>query len=517
MAKDDPGLPVKFAFKKSWHNITDEAEATTMAIVNAKGKQFSGLIMMIRIAKHELRTYYRNGHIRLLVGTTALLMLAALALSIRDYGWLHDQYEESLFQSRLNWENQAEKDPHDAAHDGTYAVKPIYPLAILDTGIQPYTGQVVHLGAHQRKQSKLNLAKDHSGLFRFGVLTPNFVLLYIFPILLIFLGHNSLTAEKEGQTLRLLLTQGVSATQLVAGKWFALMALTALLCLLFCLSVFVGYSLIDLSTEQMQPLFSEWLAFLGGYFLYFIVFVNLILLVSSRAKSSGISLVTLLTLWILFTLIVPKLSTNLAGQLYAFPTLQTFQDNINTDQQNGLNGHNFWNEAAHGFQQQVLKKYGVKTIEELPVDYGGLLLAEGEKYESAVYSKHFDLLQSQYHKQRRVFRLSSLLSPFLPVRFASMALARTDYNFQWHFEEEAEQYRLAFNTALNMNIAEHAKGVSNYKAGKDLWTDMPKFQYRWEAPGQIIRDHLIEYAILLLWVVISLWAVYFFSNRIKAV
>jgi ABC-2 type transport system permease protein len=438
-------------------------------------------------------------------------------LSIRDYGLLYDQYQESLLQIRLNWEDQAEKDPHDAAHDGTYAVKPIYPLAILDSGIQPYTGQVVHLGAHQRKQSKLNLAKDHSGLFRFGALTPNFVLLYIFPILLIFLGYNAFTEEREGQTLRLLLTQGVSATQLVAGKWLALMFLTVLLCLLFSLSVLIGYSLIASTSEQIQPLFTEWLAFIGGYFLYFIVFVNLTLLVSSRAKSSGISLVVLLTVWILFTLIVPKLSTNLAGQLYAFPTLQTFQDNINTDQKNGLNGHNFWNEAAQGFQQQVLKEYGVKTIEELPVDYGGLLLAEGEKYESAVYSKHFDLLQTQYHKQRRVFRFSSLLSPFLPVRFASMALARTDYNFQWHFEEEAEQYRLAFNTALNMNIAEHAKGISNYKAGKDLWTDMPKFQYQWEAPGQIIKDHYVEYATLLLWVMISLGAVFFFSNRIKVV
>ncbi len=470
--------------------------------------------MIVFIAKFELLRYSRDGHARLLVICTTLMLLASMVLSIRDYSLSQDQYQENLLQSRLNWESQAEKDPHDAAHDGTYAIEPIYPLAMLDKGIQQYTGQVIHLGAHERKQSTLNQAKDHSGLFRFGELTPNFVLLYLFPILLIFLGYNTFTEEKEAQTIRLLLAQGATTTQLALGKWVALLILMMLLFIVYCLSVVLSYAYLG-GSSGIEIL--EWLIFNASYLIYLIVFVSLIVLVSSRSKSSGKSLVTLLTFWILVTLIIPKLSSNLAGQLYPFPSLQTFIDNINEDQKNGLNGHNFWNEAAQDFQQKVLQEYGVKTIEELPVDYGGLLLAEGEKYESEIYTKHFNLLKAQYHKQRKVFRLSGFLSPFLSVRFLSMSMARTDYNFQWHFEEKAEQYRVVLNTALNMNIAENAKGVERYKANTEVWANAPKFEYQWEASDQIIKDHYFEYSIIFAWMILSFLAMVVFSRKIKVV
>lgn len=469
--------------------------------------------MILHIAKHELSRSFRDGHTRLLFVLTILLLVAAMVLSVRDYQLAKEQYQENLVQSRLNWESQTEKDPHDAAHDGTYAIKPLHPLAMLDPGIKPYAGQVVHLGAHQRKQGSLNEAKDHSELFRFGQLTPKFMLLYIFPILLVFLGYQTVTNELERRTLSLLLAQGTTTRQLVLGKWLALTLKMLLLFMVFCLSMILAYSILGIATETT---FLEWFVFISTYLIYLVVFVNLIILVSSWARSSGLALVSLLTFWILITLIIPKLSSNLAGRLYPFPTLQAFKENIYEDQQSGLNGHNFWNEAAQVFQKQVLKEYGVETIEDLPVDYGGLLLAEGEKYESEVYSKHFDLLQAQYHKQRNIFRLTGLTSPFLSVNFISMALARTDYNFQWHFEDKAEEYRVALNTALNMNIAENAKGVSAYKATTDLWAQMPKFEYEWESSDQIIADHAFELTIILVWGGVSFLALLFFSSKIKA-
>lgn len=469
--------------------------------------------MIIHIAKHELNRSFRDGHTRMLFVITIILLAAAMVLSVRDYQLAQVQYQENLAQSRLNWESQTEKDPHDAAHDGTYAIKPIHPMAMLDPGIKQYAGQVVHLGAHERKQSSLNEAKDHSELFRFGQLTPKFMLLYIFPILLVFLGYKTVTNEIERRTLSLLLAQGATNRQIVLGKWLALVVQLLLLFILFGLSVASAYKFVAIPSKINLL---AWLVFFSSYLVYLIVFVNLTVFVSSWAKSSGLSLVILLTAWILVTLIIPKLSSNVAGNLYSFPTLQTFKENIYEDQQSGLNGHNFWNEAAQVFQKQVLEEYGVETLEDLPVDYGGLLLAEGEKYESEVYSKHFDLLQAQYHKQRKVFRLAGFTSPFLSVNFISMALARTDYSFQWYFEDKAEEYRVALNTALNMNIAENAKGVSAYRANADLWSQMPKFDYDWESSDLIIADHAFEFAIILAWGILSFLAMLLFSSKIKA-
>ena len=96
-----------------------------------------------------------------------------------------------------------------------------------------------------------------------------------------------------------------------------------------------------------------------------------------------------------------------------------------------------------------------------------------------------------------------------------MALARTDYGFQWHFEDEAEKYRVTLNTSLNMNIAENAKGIEGYKASADLWATLPQFQYHWQSPGSVLRDHLFEYAILIGWAIFSFFTMLLACRKIN--
>ena len=165
----------------------------------------------------------------------------------------------------------------------------------------------------------------------------------------------------------------------------------------------------------------------------------------------------------------------------------------------------------------MLQEYGVASIEDLPVAYDGLLLAEGEKYESEIYTKHFDLLRAQYRKQREVYRQSGILSPFMPVRFISMALARTDYGFQWHYEDQAEKYRVALNTALNMNIAEQSKGIEQYKAGPELWASIPSFEYEWQPADEVLSDHLPEVLIVSGWALLSFLIMLFFNQKLKVI
>ena len=468
--------------------------------------------MILNILKHELLRFQRKGSVKVLFMSVLLLSVSSVVLSYRDYQLAVDQYNSNVVQARVNWENQAEKDPHDAAHDGTYVIKPIYPLSILDKGIRPYAGQVVHLGAHKRNQSTINESKDRSGMFRFGELTPDFVLIYVFPLLLIFLGYNTFTEEKERQTIRLLLVQGTTFQKLSIGKWLALLIQMLVLLFFFILVAFLCYKLLD---NEVQVEWLEWGGLVLIYLLYFMVFISLIVMVSGRAKTSGSSLTILLAIWIFVTLIVPKVSTTLSSSLYPFPSLQNFVNDIIDDQKKGLNGHNFWNDAAQEFQKEVLEEYGVSTVEELPVEYSGLLLAEGEKYESEVYTKHFDLLQEQYRKQRSVYRSCGIVSPMLPVRFVSMALTRTDYGFLWHFEDEAERYRVELNTALNMNIAENAKGIDEYKADTSLWSSIPTFNYQWQSGKELILNHFIEYCISLSWAVLSFLMMLFGNRKIK--
>ena len=467
--------------------------------------------MISHVAKHEIRRYLRDGRSRALLLAVLVMLVASLAFSFRNYQLASHQYEQNQKQLRANWEQQSQKDPHDAAHDGTYVIKPLHPLSVIDRGIQPYTGKVVHLGAHQRKQSTLNEAKDHAGAFRFGELTPSFLVTYLIPLLLVLLGFSAFTEENEKRTLRLLLVQGVTRRELALGKWLALFMQAAVLWLVVFLATLLVSLILD---DQTMISFAEVLTLSGVYLLYFSIFVSLIIWVSSKASSSGSALTILITTWIVFALVVPKVSTNLAGWIYPFPTLQTFQNNINQDQESGLNGHNFWNEAAKDFEREVLSEYGVETVEELPVEFGGLLLAEGEKYESEIYTKHFDLLQNQYKKQRAVYQWSSLFSPMLPVRFISMGISRTDYGFLWRFEDQAEEYRVEFNTALNMDIARNAKGIEQYTAGKELWEGISEFSYQWQQGQEVLRGHIFEIAATFFWAAISFFIAIFYCRKL---
>ena len=69
------------------------------------------------------------------------------------------------------WLGQTKKNPHSAAHYGVYAFKPKSPLAIVDTGIDPYMGVAVWLEAHKQNEFKYRPAQDRTAVGRFGEMT----------------------------------------------------------------------------------------------------------------------------------------------------------------------------------------------------------------------------------------------------------------------------------------------------------------------------------------------------------
>ena len=251
--------------------------------------------MIFHVFKYELTRYLRSGQSLTFIFSVVLILCAAIVLSFREHRLMEASYQENLLQSRLNWESQAEKDPHDAAHDGTYIIKPSHPLALMDRGVQKYVGQVIHLRAHERQQSSLSQVKDQTGIYRFGALSPSFVLLYIFPLLIIFLGYGTFAKEKEMQTLRLVKSQGVSMWHITAGKWLALMAQVILLFVVFLATIAITVNLVSYEVEIG---WLEWVSIGVIYILYFVLFANVVVLISILAKSSGASLVLSLSVWI---------------------------------------------------------------------------------------------------------------------------------------------------------------------------------------------------------------------------
>ncbi len=144
--------------------------------------------MIAKIAQKEMKELLREGRFRVAALITVALLLMATFISRSYYVSVNEQHRQAAQNERNVWVSQDTKNPHSAAHYGTYAFKPKYPLALIDQGVDKYAGISIFLEAHARHDAQYAAAQDQTGLTRFGDLTPDFILMFIIPLLIVLLG-----------------------------------------------------------------------------------------------------------------------------------------------------------------------------------------------------------------------------------------------------------------------------------------------------------------------------------------
>ncbi len=455
----------------------------------------------------EMKELLREGRVRIAFCIVILLLGVAVWISARQYSNINEQHAAAKMAERTIWDNQGEKNPHSAAHYGTYAFKPKYPLSLVDQGVDKYAGTSIFLEAHKRNEAQFSAAADQTGLARFGDLTPDFILLFIIPLLIILLGYNSFTKEREMGTLTLLKSQGISNWKWLLGKWAALfLPIFTITAVLFLMAGIILSNLGDFGVFNWSSLLMLFLVYTG----YYIIFINIVLLISARTKKSGISLVISLCVWIITCLAAPKAASNIAESKHSYPTRQEFAANVLKDKKEGLDGHDPWSKEAKRLEENVLKEYGVDSLHQLPFNFDGYRMQKGEEHEAEVYFKHYNYLKDQYTNQSKVYRSLAAISPYLPTRFLSMALAHTDYATHWDFADTAEDYRITTQKFLNDNFAENSSyGDWSYQADADVWKDLPAFEYDPPELESILSRNTWNLVILGIWLLASFGIMFF--------
>lgn len=468
--------------------------------------------MIWKITQKEWKELFREGRFKVILSVLLVLLIAAVLISKNYYEYVNEQHRQAQERDRAVWLNQGEKNPHSAAHYGVYVFKPKYPLALIDQGVNKYAGISVFLEAHARNETEFIAAQDQTGIARFGELTPDFILLFLLPLFIILIGYNSFSREKESGTLRMLKGQGVSSWKIAAGKWLGIFApVFFVLVLLFATAGILLSNLEDFGRFDMASL--GWLFLV--YTLYSVIFINLVLIVSAWVIRSNLALVGMIGIWILAVLALPRLATNLADYLYPYPGQQEFQQQIANDISKGLSAFEPWNEASLKLKESTLLEYGVETVEELPFNYDGYSMQKSEEYEAAVYFHHHEKLKEQYQNQARIYQAGAVLSPFLPVRFLSMGLARTDYNAHWNFNDEAEKHRLRMVEILNRDMIEHSlTGDWAYSTDQELWKEIPEFSYEYPNTASVITQNGLNLFILAGWLFLSFVILVWRAERI---
>ncbi|MEE9362228.1 MAG: DUF3526 domain-containing protein [Cellulophaga sp.] len=459
----------------------------------------------------ETKELFRDGRIKISGIIVLLLLGVSVWISNNQYKRSNEEFKEAKIEERSVWENQGEKNPHSAAHYGTYVFKAKHPLSLLDQGVDKYTGTSIFLEAHKRNEAQYSDVADQTGLARFGELSPDFILLFIIPLLIILIGYNSFTKEREMGTMDLLKSQGVTFWKMILGKWIAIflpvLLITTILFVIAgtLLSTIEGYTMFNWSSLGLLLLV---------YLFYYAVFTNIVLFVSQRVKKSGISLVVLLGIWIISCLAAPKAASDFAELKHPYPTRQEFSSAILKAKKEGLDGHNPWNKEAKRLEKEVLSQYGVDSLHQLPFNFDAYRMQKGEEYGTTVYQKYYTSLKSQFEKQADTYSTIAIISPFLPTRFLSMGIARTDYHSHWDFADAAENHRIDFQKFLNNNFAKNSKyGEWNYLANADTWKNLPKFHYQPLKLVSVLKQQKLSIIALLVWVVLTTILLFIFKPK----
>jgi ABC-2 type transport system permease protein len=453
------------------------------------------------IARKEFTEMTRDGRFRVTSLIVFVLLLASLVAGRQHYRETRRQQEAAQAATRRQWEGQETKNPHSAAHFGTYAFKSPMPLSYVDKGVDAYTGVTVWLEAHKQNPFLFRPAEDALSVSRFGESTAANVLQLLLPLVIILLAFEAFAAERERGTLRQLLSMGIGRRELAFGKT---LGTTAALAVLLVPSTLVGVIALALSTNSALLINSlpRLALMIAGYLFYFAAFLFLSLAVSSRASSSRGALVVLLAFWMLNSLVLPRLAADAAERLYPTPSGSEFWAQIEHDMKEGVDGHDPAASRTEAYKQQVLDQYGVTKVEDLPVNFAGLSLQAGEEYGNTVFDRRYAELWATYEKQNRLRQVTALLAPLEAVRTYSMGLAGTDFAQQRDFAIAAEQYRRMLNRTMNLDIAYNSRSTDTaYRANSDLWHSLPEFAYTAPRLGAVVRQQAGNFALLALWFV----------------
>ena len=456
--------------------------------------------MIKSIAKKEFLNCIRDrSFISIGIIIFSLLIMSGV-IGVQNFLQLQEQ--RSIAQKTVNdqFANSVDRHPHRMAHYGSYAFRPKSPLSFMDFGIDAFTGTTVFMEAHRQNSANFSQAQQSTSLIRFGEMTIAFVLQILVPLLIIFLCFGAISKERETGTLKMMLSQGLSfqkiAWEKIKGYSLVIASLIYPALLIICLILFIqGNFDWDIATLL------RYASFLIIYSCYFFIFIVIAVLISSLFKNSSASLITLLGIWVMFCVIIPKITANIGDQMYPTITKAEMDAEIHHKVASGIDGHNSADERAEALKQELFEKYDVESLEDLPVNFDGIWMAKGEEQSSKVYSEHFEELTDTFKKQNKISDYASFINPYLAMRNLSMGIAGSDFYHYTDFLRKAEEYRYNQSQKLNnIQATQLNYGDKETRLSTDTWKEFTPFSYK--SPGLLwaLKNHIVSLIALLFWI-----------------
>ncbi len=451
---------------------------------------------MKTILLNEWRGFYRNKLFLIIILFFSLSLFLTTTLSISQSKKQINSQIEAKEHIRNQWDSMDSSNPHKAAHFGSYAFKPINILSSLDEGVNSVTGNVLRLEGHVQNDVIFSENSQSLLISKFGKLKPSLLFQFIIPLFLIFLTFNNYIKDKESGRLKLILVQGASLKDVLFSKLYSIWIIGISL-LFFTMLIQLTFSFGDIDFDILYRLLFVFLC----YSLYYFIIINLTLLLSFIFNNATASLSIMIIIWIMWTVFLPKIIGNAVENISPLPTRVDFNNSMSYDRSKGIDGHNPTGIRRQELEDKILSEYNVAKIEDLPINFTGVLMQADEEYGNKVWDKHFGNLYDQLKSQKKYYQLSGFINPFSSLQNISMGLSGSDMFHHLDFLSQAENYRRFLIKQLNDEYAfgGSVSGDRSWKASKEFFQSIEDFNYNFPSFFSFLNKYLIDVFVLFFW------------------
>lgn len=373
-----------------------------------------------------------------------------------------------------------------------YAVLPpaaLAPLAVGQSDLLPYYFKV---STDSRDAVVSSTEIENPQRLLVGRFDLAFVLIFFYPILILALAYNMLSAEQEQGTLALALSQPLSLATLLSGKVLlraAVLVGTVVLCTLAALVV----GGVELASPGALPRLALWLGAVVGYGAFWF---GVAMVVASLGLRSAANATVLASLWLVFVVVLPAVFNLAATMFFPVPSrmelvqaVRVASDDANAAGSKLLAGYyEDHPELATGDAAQAMNDFNVVRV------------AVNDDIERRVRPV-IDRYESQVARQQQLVDGLRFISPAVLMQSALYDVAGTGHARHEAFLRQVDAYHAAWRGFFTPLIFQKARFVA--------YDTTPRFTFEEEVPATVARRvlpalaGLFVPALMLVWIALT--------------
>lgn len=402
--------------------------------------------MLITILKHELQNLAADKALWLIVTISLLIFSYAICNGVTQTYFYQTTIDKALLDETERIDKLKEKvadieknkttvspftDPRNASRVGAnlgvrYALMPPNALNFLSLGQSDLYPHYVKVSTRSKQTFLENEEIENPNNLLTGKFDLSFVVIYLYPLLILALSYNIISAEKEQGTLALILSQPVNLKTLISGKILALISLIGSIILFF--TIFIAL-LANNNNNFARVLFWILTILLYGSFWF-----GLAILVNVSKTNSVTNAIILLSCWVIFVVILPFVINMLATTLYPVPSrvgliqaMREASNEANAKASNLLAKYYVDHPELAAGKDPDLNDFAIKSF---------VVQDEVEKSVQDILT-HFD---QQLIKQQKLVNKLGFLSPAIICQDALNSIAGTGLDRYQHFLNQVDVF-----------------------------------------------------------------------------